>query len=124
MAELIISFIEGNSYRIDGAISELLDNKRAKMMLRSQLAYHEESGSLVVENKEGLEKVASILKLVAGYIGATVTYDEKTSSDIAEFKTREANFARFSKEAKEIKENHCNKEELKLFRDCRLMFSI
>jgi len=37
MAELKISFIEGNSYRIEGAIEELLTNKRAKMMLRSQL---------------------------------------------------------------------------------------
>lgn len=117
MAELKISFIEGNSYRIEGAIEELLTNKRAKMMLRSQLAYREESGALIVENEDGIEQVASILKLVAGYIGATIVYDDKTSSDIAEFKTREEDFARFSKEAKDIKENHCNPAEFKEFTD-------
>lgn len=117
MAELKISFIEGNSYRIEGAIEELLTNKRAKMMLRSQLAYREESGALIVENEDGIEQVASILKLVAGYIGATIVYDDKTSSDIAEFKTREEEFARFSKEAKDIKENHCNPAEFKEFTD-------
>ena len=117
MAELKISFIEGNSYRIEGAIEELLTNKRAKMMLRSQLAYREESGALIVENEDGIEQVASILKLVAGYIGATIVYDDKTSSDIAEFKTREEDFARFSKEAKDIKENHCNPDEFKEFTD-------
>ena len=117
MAELKISFIEGNSYRIEGAIEELLANKRAKMMLRSQLAYREEGGALIVENEDGIEQVASILKLVAGYIGATIVYDDKTSSDIAEFKTREEDFARFSKEAKDIKENHCNPAEFKEFTD-------
>ena len=117
MAELKISFIEGNSYRIEGAIEELLTNKRAKMMLRSQLAYREEGGALIVENEDGIEQVASILKLVAGYIGATIVYDDKTSSDIAEFKTREEDFARFSKEAKDIKENHCNPAEFKEFTD-------
>ena len=117
MAELKISFIEGNSYRIEGAIEELLTNKRAKMMLRSQLAYREEGGALIVENEDGIEQVASILKLVAGYIGATIVYDDKTSSDIAEFKTREEDFARFSKEAKDIKENHCNPDEFKEFTD-------
>ena len=92
MAELKISFIEGNSYRIEGAIEELLTNKRAKMMLRSQLAYREEGGALIVENEDGIEQVASILKLVAGYIGATIVYDDKTSSDIADFKSQEEDY--------------------------------
>ena len=115
MAELKISYIEENCYRIEGAVEELLANRRAKMMLRSQLAYREDGGSLIVENENGIEQVASIIKLVAGYIGATIIYDDKTSSDIAEFKTREEDFSRFSKEAKDIKENHCNPEEFKEF---------
>ena len=117
MKELKISFIRGNSYRIEGAIKELLANKRAKMMLRSQLAYKVDGDSIIVDNEDGIEQVASILKLVSGYIGATIVYDDKTSSDIAEFKTREEDFARFSKEAKDIKENHCNPDEFKEFAD-------
>ena len=58
MAELIISFIEGNKYRISGAVSELLSNKRSKMMLRSYLPYQQEGDTLVVENEEGIEQVA------------------------------------------------------------------
>ena len=92
MKELKISFIRGNSYRIEGAIKELLANKRAEMMLRSQLAYKVDGDSIIVDNENGIEQVASILKLVSGYIGATIVYDDKTSSDIAEFKTREEDF--------------------------------
>ncbi len=117
MKELKISFIRGNSYRIEGAIKDLLANKRAKMMLRSQLAYKVDDDSIIVDNEDGIEQVASILKLVASYIGATIVYDDKTSSDIAEFKTREEDFARFSKEAKDIKENYCNPDEFKEFAD-------
>lgn len=115
MKKLVISYIRDNYYRIEGATKELLANKRAKMMLRSHLTYKIEGESLVVENKEGIEHIASILKLVSGYIGATIEYDDKTSSDIAEFKTREENFARFSLEAKNIKENHCKPEEFEEF---------
>ena len=53
MAELKISYIEENCYRIEGAVEELLANRRAKMMLRSQLAYREDGGSLIVENENG-----------------------------------------------------------------------
>ena len=117
MEQLKIACIRGNSARIGEAIKELLANKRAKMMLRSQLAYKVDGESIIVDNEDGIERVASILKLVAGYIDATIVYDDKTSSDIAEFKTREEDFARFSKEAKDIKENHCIPGEFKEFAD-------
>lgn len=115
MKELIISSISGNQYSIKGAIQELQSNKRAKMMLRSQLAFQVDGDMLVVESEEGIEHVARILKLVSGYIGATIVYDEKTSSDIESFKSREQNFERFSLDAKNIKENHCKPEEFKEF---------
>ena len=115
MRELTISSISEKRYSITGAIQELQANKRAKMMLRSQLAYKVDGEKLVVESEEGIEHVAKILKLVAGYIGANILYDEKTSSDIEEFKSREENFERFSLDAKNIKNNVCNTEDFKKF---------
>ena len=80
MKELIISSISGNQYSIKGAITDLQNNKRAKMLLRSQLAYKADGDKLVVESEDGIDHIAKILKLVAGYIGASIEYDEKTSS--------------------------------------------
>lgn len=115
MKELVISAISDKQYSITGAIQDLQNNKRAKMMLRSHLAYRVNGDSLFVESDEGIEHIAKILKLVAGYINAEIRYDEKTSSDIEEFKSREENFERFSQEAKDIKNNHCNPDEFKEF---------
>lgn len=115
MKELIISSISGNQYSIKGAITDLQNNKRAKMLLRSQLAYKADGDKLVVESEDGIDHIAKILKLVAGYIGASIEYDEKTSSVIEEYKTLEENFERFSLDAKNIKENHCDPVGFKEF---------
>lgn len=117
MKELVISYLTDNQFSVQGAVDELLGNKRAKMMLRSQLSYREDDNQIIVESSNGIEHVAKIIKLVAGYIGAEVHYDEKTSSDIADFKSQEEDFERFSKEAKEIKENHCDPADFKEFAD-------
>lgn len=117
MKELKISFIRGNSYRIEGSIQELLANRRARMLFRSHLTHQVAEDSIIVESEKGIEYVASILKLVSSYIGSTIIYDDKTSSDIAEFKAREEDFVRFSQEAKDIKENRCNLEEFRTFTD-------
>lgn len=74
MNELIISSLAGNQYSIKGAVRELQGNKRAKMMLRSQLAYKSDGDSLIVETDKGIEYVASIMKLVATYINANIIY--------------------------------------------------
>ncbi len=115
MKELTISSISDNTYDISGVVQELLGNKRAKMMLRSQLTYNVDGDSLLVKSEGGIEHVAKILKLVAGYIGADIKYDEKTNSDIEEFKSREECFERFSLEAKNIKENHCDPDGFREF---------
>ena len=115
MKELIISFLCEGKYSIHGDIQSLLANKRAKMMLRSNLNYKQVDNSLILETGEGIEHVAKILKLIAGYIGATIVYDDKTNADIKDFKLREEDFERFSRDAKNIKNNHCNLEDFKGF---------
>lgn len=131
MKELTLSYLNEDKYSVKGDILSLLANKRAKMMLRSQLAFQQDGDFLVIESKEGIEHVAKILKLVAGYIGASIVYDAKTSSDIQDFKTREEDFDRFSRDAKNIKENHCDKKDfddfvrtLDEFMPCRHLYEL
>ena len=102
MAELTISSTTQNKYVISGCVDALLKNKRAKLMMRNQLPYVVEDDNIVVSSEETIDHVAKILKVIAGYIGAEVKYDDKINADIAEFRLREELFNEFSHEAESI----------------------
>jgi len=106
--QLKISSTKMSKYTVSGAVNELLLNRRSNMLLRTKLAFVEESGCLIIDSDETIERVAHLLGLAAKYIGAEVVYDENISSDIQQFKEHELQFEVFSSNAKEIKANNCN----------------
>lgn len=115
MKQLILSSSSDGHYRLNGAIEELTQNKRARMMMRSQLQYETDSDGITISSDKEIEQIASILKIVAGYIGASVEYDDKIDTDIRDFKEREEQFELFSEKARDIKNNKCNPAEFKQF---------
>ena len=115
MEELIISSSANGEYIISGCTDTLLRNKRAKLMMRNQLPYTKVGDNVVVSSEESIDHVAKILKVIAGYIGAEVKYDQQINADIMEFKEREERFEEFSREAMTIKNNHCRPEEFRAF---------
>ena len=113
--QLKISSTEKSKYTVSGAVNELLLNRRSKMLLRTKLAFIEESGTLIIDSDETIERVAHLLGLAAKYIGAAVVYDDNVSLDIQQFKDRELQFEVFSSNAKDIKANNCNLNEFEHF---------
>ena len=90
--QLVLSSPSPSLYTISGSIRILLDNKQARMMLRSQLKYEETNGIIIIESDKGIDYIARIVKLVARYIAAEVVFDEKTNEDIKDYKEREYKF--------------------------------
>ena len=117
MKELKLSSVENDSYQLNGAVKELLANRRAKMMMRTQLPYTETDDAIIFKSESSIEKVAATLKVIANYIDARVVYDAETGSALAEYKMREEDFLRFSENAKNIKDNHCDPIAFKEFTD-------
>ena len=115
MKQLILSSLSDGHYVLTGAIQELTQNKRARMMLRSQLQYESSTEGLTINSEKGIEQIAAIVKIVAGYIGANVIYDDKIDTDIRDFKEREEMFEQFSEKARDIKNNICDPSEFKQF---------
>lgn len=117
MKQLILSSSNDGHYHLTGAVEELTQNKRARMMMRSQLQYEIEKDGLIIKSDKQIEQIASILKVLANYIGVTVNYDDKIGTVIRDFKTKEEQFELFSEKARNIKNNHCNAVEFKQFTD-------
>jgi SNF2 family DNA or RNA helicase len=115
--QLVLSSPSPSLYTISGSIRILLDNKQARMMLRSQLKYEETNGIIIIESDKGIDYIARIVKLVARYIAAEVVFDEKTNEDIKDYKEREYKFDEFSHKAKDVKNNIVDKAEFQDFVD-------
>lgn len=113
--QLRISSTEKSKYTVSGAVNELLLNRRSNMLLRTKLTFNEESGVLIIDSDESIERVAHLLGLAAKYIGAEVVYDNNISLDIQQFKDRELQFEIFSSNAKNIKANNCNVNDFDYF---------
>ena len=52
--QLVLSSPSPSLYTISGSIRILLDNKQARMMLRSQLKYEETNGIIIIETEDGM----------------------------------------------------------------------
>ena len=117
MKELKLSSAPDGNYRLSGVTDELSQNKRARMMLRSQFQYEVEDGEIIIRSDKEIEQIAAVLKTICRYIDATIVYDDKVDSGIKEFKEREEQFELFSEKARDIKNNHCDPVEFKNFTD-------
>lgn len=117
MKELKLSSAPDGNYRLSGVTDELSQNKRARMMLRSQFQYEVKDGDIIIRSDKEIEQIAAVLKTICRYIDATIVYDDKVDTDIKDFKEREEQFELFSKKARDIKNNHCDPVEFKNFTD-------
>ena len=117
MKELKLSSAPDGNYRLSGVTDELSQNKRARMMLRSQFQCEVEDGNIIIRSDKEIEQIAAVLKTICRYIDATIVYDDKVDTDIKDFKEREEQFELFSEKARDIKNNHCDPVEFKNFTD-------
>lgn len=108
MKELQLTLNESSDYMLYGDIKELINSRRAKMLLRSNFIFTEFDDHILFKSGESLEKISSILQIAARYVNLVVKYDEIISSDIREFSKREEDFVNFSTKAQDIKNNRCD----------------
>lgn len=113
--KIIISSKTKNLYTVSGDVASLLKNRRAKMLLRSNLPFTEKNECLEIKSEEPIERIASLLKLSAKYISADVIYDDNVSEEMEQFKNEEQKFICFSNAAENIKQNINIVEGLKEF---------
>jgi len=113
--QLNISVNEKSKYLVTGAVSELLRNRRSKMLLRAKLSYEIQDDSIIINSTDSIERVAELLNLAAKYIDAVVNFDTQINSDIKLFREQEQQFEEFSGKANNIKANNCIKEDFEIF---------
>lgn len=114
MAEFTLSQVEDNKYAFSGDIAHVLSNRRAKMAL-SSLKYERGETCLYVFSDLPINELAKKLKLVCHFTGDSVRFVGEVDSAINKFNEEERDFETFSHKAYTIKENQCDRSDLKAF---------
>lgn len=112
-------YLESNendgSLVITGDINSVFCNRRASRYLKDTVNFTRTNESIIINTDNNLNKSIDRIKKLCEYIGAELIYTEKISDAVANYAIEEQKFSEFSKKARLIRDNHCNKDDFKKF---------
>lgn len=108
---------DGSDIYLAGDFRQILSNRFAKMYLRRNLQFEETNNALIIKGFKDIASVMEHVKVLAKYIKAEIGYDESTNKELNEYQTRESLFAKFSKQAEDIRNNEPNVSDFLKFKE-------
>ncbi len=102
---------------VTGNIEKITSNRRAMRLLKDNAVFKIKADCLEFEVGNDLTKCINRIKTAAKYAQCDVEIKGNANSGIQAYYEEEQNFAEFSKKALDIRNNDCNIEEFKKFKD-------
>jgi len=114
---LVIETSSQGNIIVRGDIQVILSNRRAFRMLKDNSVFHQDGDQLVFAEGEDFNKTLDRINRAAKVSGCDVVYADQVSSAIDDYVLEEQKFAAFSQKAYSIRENNCDIDEFKQFKD-------
>lgn len=105
---------------VSGDISLVLDNKRAMRFLKDNASFEQNGTQLIFEVEEDINKCIDRIKTAARYSKCGVELKGNANSGVQAYYEEEQKFADFSVKAQNIRNNECDIDEFKYFKDSLL----
>lgn len=102
---------------VTGSIEKITSNRRAMRLLKDNAVFTIKDDCLEFEVGADLTKCINRIKTAAKYTQCDVEIKGNANSGIQAYYEEEQNFANFSKKALDIRNNDCDIEEFKKFKD-------
>ena len=102
---------------VTGSIEKITSNRRAMRLLKDNAVFTIKDDCLEFEVGDDLTKCINRIKTAAKYAQCDVEIKGNANSGIQAYYEEEQNFADFSKKALDIRNNDCDIEEFKKFKD-------
>lgn len=102
---------------VSGDIDLILNNKRAMRLLKDNSVFTVEGDRLVFDVSDDLNKSIGRIQSAAKYAQCEVVLQGNANSGIQAYYQEEKNFDEFSQKALSIRNNECDINELKAFKD-------
>ena len=102
---------------VSGDINSILNNRRAMRLLQDNSTFEQHADELIFDVGEDLSKCINRIQNAAKYAKCDVNLQGKADSAIQAYYQEERNFEEFSQKALSIRNNECDINEFKAFKD-------
>lgn len=117
MKKLCLESNENSSeLTVTGDIDAIFGNRRAARYLKDTLKFNRTEDTLVIVTDD-INKCIDRIKKICEYISAELCFSDNVSDAVNQYAVEEEKFAEFSEKAREIRDNHCEKDDFKAFVD-------
>ena len=117
MKKLCLESNENSSeLTVTGDIDAIFGNRRATRYLKDTLKFNRTEDALVIVTDD-INKCIDRIKKICEYISAELCFSDNVSDAVNQYAMEEEKFAEFSEKAREIRDNHCEKDDFKAFVD-------
>lgn len=117
MKKLCLESNENSSeLTVTGDIDAIFGNRRAARYLKDTLKFNRTEDTLVIITDD-INKCIDRIKKICEYISAELCFSDNVSDAVNQYAMEEEKFAEFSEKAREIRDNHCEKDDFKAFVD-------
>ena len=117
MEKLCLESNENSSeLTVTGDIDAIFGNRRAARYLKDTLKFNRTGDALVIVTDD-INKCIDRIKKICEYISAELCFSDNVSDAVNQYAMEEEKFAEFSEKAREIRDNHCEKDDFKAFVD-------
>ena len=114
---LYVETLESGNVKLYGDIQQILGNRRAYRLLKDNSVFTVQEESIVFEQTEELNKTLDRISRIAKLAGCELSYTKNVSDAIDDYLLEEEKFKAFSQKALSIRENNCDINEFKAFKD-------
>lgn len=117
-AKIILHHQESdNQIILSGSIDILLHHRRAKLFLNEFLNHTVSGSRIFVEINKDVVETIDLVKKVVSYTNCTIEFSDNLSEEIDNYLDLEKQFEDYSEKARKIRNNDCDVQDFKSFRD-------
>lgn len=116
MKKLYLESNENSSVlTVTGDVDAVFSNRRAVRYLKDTLQFTKTADALLIVIKDDINTSIDRLKKICEYISAELVFSGNVSDAVNQYAMEEEKFFEFSEKARQIRDNHCEKEDFAAF---------
>jgi SNF2 family DNA or RNA helicase len=108
---------DDNTIFISGATSKLLENKRSLLFLKEYLKFSSSPEGIKIPVIDNVNATINLINKVISYTNCKIKFSEDITEELSNFIISEKEFAIYSDNARDIRNNNCNVVDFRNFKD-------
>ena len=115
--KIYIETLDETTVLLTGCVGDIVNNRRANRLLRDSFDCSIENDKIVISRVVDFHRCFDRISYLAKLCGLDTEYSDKSSDVVSRYLSEEEKFSAFSQKALSIRNNECDLEDLKSFKN-------